>query len=115
MEDNEQVKMFAELPQTDEPKEKERSKHNCFQEIVLELMNERGLRDADVIRATGLKWPTWHGWISGEVNTQLTGDELYKAWRFFNVPLHYLIYGIGDPTPVFEEFEEYKPDEKLIK
>lgn len=111
MEDN--LVMFSEeeLPQTDDPKKKEKVTSNCLQSILIEMMNDRGLKDADVVKATGIAWPTWHGWISGEARTQLADDNLKKVMKFFNVHLEYLVYGIGDDTPAFNtEEENVKPD-----
>lgn len=82
---------------------KEKPRINCLQDMVIELMNERGLKDADIIKAIGIPWSTWHGWVSGDVRCQMADDNLKKLMKFFNVHLEYLVYGIGDDSPAFEE------------
>ena len=89
-----------EMPVTDEVKKK--PKVNCLQDRLLELMNERKLTDADIVRETKIPWSTWHGWITGDVSTQLADENLKKIFTFFNVHLEYLLYGIGDDSPAFE-------------
>lgn len=84
-----------ELPQTDEPK-MEKPRENCLQEMIIEAMNERGIRDAELVRETGVAFSTWHGWISGEVRAPLIDGNLKKVHRYFGtIPLEYLCYGIG--------------------
>jgi hypothetical protein len=89
----------------DRLKEK-RPKVNQLQEMVIELMNKRGLRDADIIKATGIPWGTWHGWISGDVNAQMADKNLFKIFKFFNVHLEYLLYGVGSDEPAYEQFPD---------
>lgn len=87
------------LPETDEPKKKKETM-NCLGANLREILDELGLKDADVVRGTGIAWSSYHGWITEDVDCQLTDDNLYKLWSFLNrfkkVPLEYLIYGIGD-------------------
>ena len=94
-----------ELPQTDEPKSK-KPKVNCLGQVLRELMDDIGLRDADVVKATGIPFSSFHGWITDDVNSQLADQNLFKLWQFINkykkVPLEYLVYGVGDT----EEIEE---------
>lgn len=80
-------------------------KVNNLQEIVIELMNERKLKDVDVIKGTGIPWGTWMGWINGEVKAQLADENLLKLARFFNVHLEYLCFGVGSDEPAFNDFE----------
>jgi methionine salvage enolase-phosphatase E1 len=104
----EQTPMFEELPVYPEDLEKAKNKKpkvNNLQEIVIELMNERGLKDVDVVKATGIPWGTWMGWINGEVKAQLADDNLKKLMQYFNVHLEYLVYGIGTDEPAFKEFD----------
>lgn len=88
-----------EMPETDPAKPK-KPRVNCLQEMVIEFMDEFGLRDADMVRGTGTPWPTWFGWISGDVNCQLADKNLLNLWRFINtykkMSLEYLLYGIGE-------------------
>lgn len=93
-----------ELPQTDEPKKKE--KVNCLQDILLELMDERNINPAEIVRATQIPWGTFHGWMCGDVICQKADKNLLKLAQFFNVRLEYLIYGIGDDSAAFEEFAQ---------
>lgn len=97
--------MFSpdELPQTDEPKRKPRV--NCLQDMLIEIMNERGLKDAEIVKATNIPWATFHGWVSGEVSCQLADQNLLRLAQFLNVSLEYLVYGIGDDDPYFNKFD----------
>lgn len=95
-----------ELPQTDRPKKGQNV--NCFQDILLELMNDRGLRDADVIRATKIPDSTWNGWITGEVASPRIDDNFKRVILFFNVHAEYLLFGLGTNDPVFKYFEKDK-------
>lgn len=88
-------KFPLDLPQTDEPKE-EKPRENCLQEMILEIMNERGLKDAEVVKAINVPFSTWHGWISGEVRAPLLDGNLKRTWKLFNVPLEYLCFGVGE-------------------
>jgi hypothetical protein len=104
----EQTPMFNNLPVYQEDLEKIKNKKpkvNNLQEIVIELMNERKLRDADVIKATGIPWGTWMGWINGDVKSQLADGNLLKLAKFFNVHLEYLCFGIGSGEPAFKDFD----------
>lgn len=92
------------MPITDEVKKKPRV--NCLQEMVIELMNEKGLRDVDIVKATGIPWATWHGWITGDVRAQLADQNLLKLQKFFNVHLEYLVYGIGNGEEIYNEKRE---------
>lgn len=99
MTENEMLLPEDQFPQTD-PGRPKKPRVNCLQETVIEFMDEFNLKDADVIRGTGIKWPTWHGWITGDVNCQLADQNLFKLWMFVNkfkkISLEYLLYGIGD-------------------
>lgn len=106
--------MFEELPVYQEDLDKIKTKKrpsNCLQEIVIELMNERGLKDADIIRATGIAWGTWMGWVNGDVGSQLADENLKKLMHFFNVHLEYLVYGIGDGRPMSDDFKNVNEGE----
>jgi hypothetical protein len=87
------------LPQTDEPKKRERV--NCLQDMLLELMHERKISLATIQKTTGIPWPTLIGWHSGDVACQMADKNLLALARFFNVSLEYLVYGIGDDAPAF--------------
>lgn len=93
---------IEQLPETDLPKKKRKQSPqvNCLQQNVIELMNEFKLRDVDVVKATGISWSTWHGWVTAEVNCQLADNNLFQLWMYMNkyrpISLEYLLYGIGD-------------------
>lgn len=96
------------LPQTDEPRKK-RETPNCLAEMLREIMDELKLKDADVVRGTGIPFTTIFDWVSEGVDCQLTDGNLFKLWMFLNkfkkIPLEYLVYGVGDT----EELEEDEP------
>jgi hypothetical protein len=101
-----QAIMFDELPQDNLEAVKKKKKTNCLQEMIIELMNERKLTDAEVVKATSIPWGTWSGWVNGDVNCQLADDNLKRLMQFFNVHLEFLVYGIGDGEPAFGGFED---------
>lgn len=106
MEENLTLVPIEQLPQTDEPTKKRKETSNCLGDMLRMLMDERGLKDADVVRHTGIAWATWHGWVTEDVKCQLADDNLLKAMKFFNVHLEYLVFGIGDGEPAFKEFKD---------
>jgi transcriptional regulator with XRE-family HTH domain len=93
------------LPKTDPAKPKKQTA-NCLGVILREILEERGITDSEVVKATGIPWPTFWGWVTESVDVQLTDDNLFKLFKFLNVPLHYLVYGIGEDEPVFKNEEE---------
>lgn len=94
------------LPQTDEPKKK-KQQVNCLQDMILEFMNEFDLKDADMVKGTGIKWGTWYGWITADVDCQLADRNLFELWKFVNkykkIPLEYLVYGVGTDGELIKE------------
>lgn len=94
------------LPETDLPKRKKRPKVNCLGEVLRELMDELGLKDAQVVKETGISFSTFFGWITDDVNSQLADGNLFRLWQYINrfkkVHLEYLVYGVGEA----EELEE---------
>lgn len=69
-------------------------------------MNERGLNDAEVIRATGVPESTWSGWITGEVVSPRLDENFKKTFLFFNVHAEYLLFNIGTKEPVFKDIDK---------
>lgn len=98
-----------ELPETDEKKVK--PKVNCLQDILIEVMNERGLTDAQIVKATGIAWSTYFGWVSGQTATQLADKNLLKLAQYLNLSIEYLCFGIGTDDPRFEEFDRKDANE----
>ena len=113
MEEKESSLLPLDLPVTDVKKEKERV--NCLQEMLIDILNDRGLKDADVVKATGISWSTYFGWVSGQVKTQLADKNLLRLAQYLNVSLEYLCFGIGTDDPRFAAFEEFLDEEKKEK
>lgn len=63
-------------------------------EIYCQLKAEKGCKDADVVRATGITKSTFSDWKSGRSKPK--GDKLIKIADFFGVSVEYLTTGI-DP------------------
>lgn len=95
-----------ELPVTDAPK-KVKPRTNCLGEVLRAFMDKHKLKDADVVKATGISWSTFHGWITEDVFCQLADQNLFKLWMFLNkyepISLEALVYGIG------ADFDEDQP------
>lgn len=60
-------------------------------EIYCKLRDERGFKDADVVRATGITKSTFSDWKSGRSNPK--NDKLQKIADFFGVTIEYLTTG----------------------
>lgn len=58
-------------------------------EIYCKLRDERHLKDADVVRETGITKSTFSDWKSGRSNPKQ--DKLQKIADYFSVPLEYLM------------------------
>ena len=112
-----QLPMFNDLPQTDEPKKKKSM--NVLSEMFRELLDGDldenfqpipGGRPktelAQVQKATGIPWGTLQGWYDGDVKCQMADENLYKLCKFFDVPFEYLVYGIGSDKPMYESFKD---------
>ena len=109
--DEETLSMPVALPQTDEPKVKKRKiTKNCMGEVLREIMDELGLKDADVVKGTGISWSTFWQWSVDKVDTQLTDDNLFELWIYLNkfkkISLEHLVYGIGEAEELDKEKEE---------
>ena len=60
-------------------------------EIFEKLMKEKGVRAADVAKATGIAPQTLSAWKKGESNPK--NDKLQKIADYFGVPIDYLVNG----------------------
>ena len=74
-------------------------------EIYCKLKEERGVKDADVVRETGITKSTFSDWKSGRSKPK--NDKLQKIADYFGVTVDYLTTGI--------ENKEYAIFEKLLK
>lgn len=96
-----QLKLVPEeqLPVTDEAKPRKETP-NCLAFMLREIMDELKLKDADVVRGTGIAFTTLWDWVSEGVDCQLTDGNLFKLWQFLNkykkIDLQYLVYGVGE-------------------
>lgn len=100
MPDEEQTPMFEDLPVTDTKKVK--PKVNCLQDMLIELMDRDKVQLADVQKATGIAWGTLHSWYTQDVQCQLLDWNIFKLAKYFNVSIHYLAFGVGDDSNVFD-------------
>lgn len=60
-------------------------------EIYCKLRDERGLKDSDVVKATGITKSTFSDWKSGRSKPKQ--DKLQKIADFFGVSAEYLMTG----------------------
>lgn len=60
-------------------------------EIYCRLRDERGLKDADVVRETKITKSTFSDWKSGRSKPK--NDKLQKIADFFGVSIEYLMTG----------------------
>ncbi|ADU91120.1 helix-turn-helix domain-containing protein [Taylorella equigenitalis] len=57
-------------------------------------MKERNVKQADLVRITGLSRSSISAWVTGSTKT-LRGENLLKVANFLGVNLDWLTYGIG--------------------
>ena len=67
-------------------------------EIYCKLRDKRGLKDADVVKATGITKSTFSDWKSGRSKPKQ--DKLQKIADFFEVSLDYLTTGENIPSSI---------------
>lgn len=60
-------------------------------EIYCQLRDSKGLKDSDVVKATGITKSTFSDWKSGRSNPK--NDKLQKIAAFFGVSVDYLMTG----------------------
>lgn len=60
-------------------------------EIYCKLRDSRGLKDSDVVKATGITKSTFSDWKSGRSNPK--NDKLQKIANYFDVSIDYLMAG----------------------
>ena len=65
-------------------------------EIYLKLLKEKGVKTADVCRATGIVSSTFSDWKKGKSAPKQ--DKLMKIANYFNVSLEYLMTGKESDT-----------------
>lgn len=109
----ENLPMFEELPVYPEDLEKSKKKKdsvNCLQDILIELLDARGVQLSDVQKATKIPWGTLIDWYSGDNETQRTDENLLRLAQYFNVTIEYLCYGIGDDSAAYEKFDNNTKD-----
>ena len=63
-------------------------------EIYCKLRNEKGVKDSDVVKATGITKSTFSDWKSGRSKPK--NDKLQKIADYFGVTLDYLTTGNND-------------------
>ena len=60
-------------------------------EIYCKIRDSKGLKDADVVRATGITKSTFSDWKSGRSNPK--NDKLSKIAEYLDVSIEYLMTG----------------------
>lgn len=106
IQDNQQP-LFEDIPQDNpDAEKKDLEPQNCLQTILLELIEERKVQLVDIQKATKIPWGTLMGWHNGAVECQKLDRNILKLAQYFNVHIHYLGFGIGDDSPVFENEKE---------
>ena len=73
-------------------------------DIYCKLRDQRGVRDADVVNATGITKSTFSDWKSGRSNPK--ADKLQKIADYFGVSLDYLTTGKESTEPALSAKDE---------
>lgn len=72
-------------------------------EIYCKLRDERGMKDSDVVKGTGITKSTFSDWKNGRSNPK--NEKLQKIADFFGVTLDYLLTGKEDPDKKDDPYE----------
>lgn len=78
----------------DAKKKKKKLIQNILCENLLELIEERKINLATVVRETGIPFTTADDWANAR-SIPLTDENIAKLARYFNVTIDYLCFGIG--------------------
>lgn len=81
-------------------------------EIYCKLRDEKGIKDSDVVKATGITKSTFSDWKSGRSKPK--NDKLQKIADYFGVTLDYLTTGNSDVAKE-KSLELTARDERDIK
>lgn len=81
------------------------------------LINERGIKTADVAEATGIKKPTFTAWKKGEYTPK--ADKIQKIADYLNVPISYFYedpeqYYDNEETAALAEAMAIKPGLRIL-
>jgi hypothetical protein len=100
----ENLSMFSpeEIPETDEAKKKKVS-INQLQENLLKLMNRDKVEAADIVKETGIPFPTLHGWYSADVSSQLLDLNIKELVDYFDVSIDFIAFSI--PKYKYDTFD----------
>ena len=82
-------------------------------EIYQKLLDEHGLKNADIARETGISNMTLSDWKKGKSTPKQ--DKLIQIANFFNVSLEYLMTGKESIRNIAEAEEEILSDKRLVK
>ena len=70
-------------------------------EIYCKLRDSMGIKDSDVVKATGITKSTFSDWKSGRSKPK--NDKLQKIADFFGVTIDYLMTGTEDTTKEYPQ------------
>ena len=70
-------------------------------EIYCKLRDSMGIKDSDVVKATGITKSTFSDWTSGRSKPK--NDKLQKIADFFGVTIDYLMTGTEDTTKEYPQ------------
>lgn len=73
-------------------------------DVYCKLRDQKGVRDADVVNATGITKSTFSDWKSGRSNPK--ADKLQKIADYFGVSLDYLTTGKESTEPALSARDE---------
>ena len=81
------------------------------------LLQQRGVKTAEVSRKTGIPYSTLNEWAKGKTK-KMSPDNLTKLSAYFNVPISYFympdfLYRDGDFEAMVEKFSDSSFDERM--
>lgn len=82
-------------------------------EIYCKLRDEHGVKDADVVRETGITKSTFSDWKNGRSKPK--NDKLQKLADYFGVTLDYLTTGRNDEKEITLTTKDERDIEKIIE
>lgn len=114
MEENLLLVPAEEMPQTDEPKKREKKVSiNILQENLLKLMARDKVTLAEVQKETGVAWGSLYSYYKGSVSAQLLDINVKEIADFFDVSCDFLAFGIKKyKFDTFDRMELYELKDK---
>lgn len=85
---------------------------STLSERLLFAMQKKNIKQADLVRATGVSRPSVHAWVSGATKN-LKGENLVKIASYLGVSTDWLAYGVGNMDSCWP-FKKVTPEDLML-